>query len=174
MGLKVLGIDPGLADTGVGIVHGTSRHVEGYAFGTVRTTAREADSARLVHIYERVSGIVREQSPDLVVVEESFSLARYPKSGIQLGKVTGAILVACGHCGMPVREVPVRVVKQVLTGNGRAGKAQVEAAVRRELGRTEPIRPSHASDALALALIGLYRGMETLLNESRPAPRETR
>jgi crossover junction endodeoxyribonuclease RuvC len=56
-----------------------------------------------------------------------------------------------------VAEVAVREAKQVLTGNGRASKEQLEAAVRHILGRTDPIRPYHASDAVALALIGLYR-----------------
>jgi len=59
--------------------------------------------------------------------------------------------------GIPVREIPVREAKQVLTGNGNASKKQLERSVRSSLDRKEPITPDHASDALGLALIGLYR-----------------
>lgn len=92
-----------------------------------------------------------------MVVEDVFSLERYPKSGILLGKVTGVILLAGAHAGVPVIEIPVRESKKILSGNGNAGKEQLEKAVRNHLGHGEQIRPFHASDALALALIGLFR-----------------
>jgi crossover junction endodeoxyribonuclease RuvC len=71
--------------------------------------------------------------------------------------VTGVILLACHQLGVPVTEIPVREVKQVLTGNGSATKSQLEKAVRHTLNAKKPIKPSHASDALALAIIGLFR-----------------
>ena len=92
-----------------------------------------------------------------MVVEDVFSLAEYPKSGIQLGNVTGILLLAGHQIGVSISEVPVREAKRVLTGNGSASKQQLEQAIRKKLGLTEPIKPFHASDALGLALIGLYR-----------------
>jgi crossover junction endodeoxyribonuclease RuvC len=92
-----------------------------------------------------------------MVIEEAFSLPANPKSGILLGKVCGVILLSACRCRIPIIEVAVREAKQVLTGNGRATKQQLESAVRHALGRSEPISPYHASDAVALALIGLYR-----------------
>jgi crossover junction endodeoxyribonuclease RuvC len=86
-----------------------------------------------------------------------FSLKEYPKSGILLGKVMGVLLLACAILKISVVEITVREVKQILTGNGRASKAQLETAVRNILKPPSLIKPSHASDALALALIGLFR-----------------
>ncbi len=153
----VMGVDPGAAHTGVAVAVGTARRVDNYSFGTISTSPRQATSRRLLTIFEAVSEIIEKKKPDLMMVEDIFSLKQYPKSGILLGKAAGAILVAGGQMDVPVREVTVREVKKILTGNGNASKSQLELAVRSRLGRTEPIRPSHASDALALALIGLYR-----------------
>ncbi len=101
-----------------------------------------------------------------MVVEDIFSLQKYPKSGITLGKVTGIILLAGNQLDLPVIEVQVREAKQVLTGNGNASKMQLEKAVRHFLNLTTPIRPYHASDALGLALIGLYRYQDTLKTQT--------
>lgn len=68
------------------------------------------------------------------------------------------ILLAASHLDIEVTEIPVREAKKVLTGNGKASKQQLEKAVRHLLGRNEPIRPNHASDALALGVIGIFRG----------------
>jgi crossover junction endodeoxyribonuclease RuvC len=92
-----------------------------------------------------------------MVLEDVFSLEKYPKSGIVLGKVCGVLLLAGTQSGVPLTEVPVRQAKQILTGNGKATKEQLERAVRRTLCAPSPIRPFHASDALGLALIGLFR-----------------
>lgn len=155
--MTVMGVDPGAANTGVAVVRGAGLELETYSFGTITTSPSLSTSARLLTIFDAITGILAEKSPDLMVVEDIFSLGKYPKSGILLGKVAGVILLAGGRYGVPVQEVPVREAKKVLTGNGNASKDQLEKAVRDRLGRTEPITPSHASDALALALIGLYR-----------------
>ncbi len=155
--MKVFGIDPGLAGTGIGIVHGQGLHVDGFAFGSIATAKNEEQSQRLEKIYTKLLGLLRKEMPDLMVVEDVFSLEKYPKSGILLGKVTGVILLAGCHINVPIKEVPVREAKQVLTGNGNASKAQLEKAVRHALKLDRPIRPFHASDALGLALIGLFR-----------------
>nr|MCU0600485.1 crossover junction endodeoxyribonuclease RuvC [Desulfobacterales bacterium] len=86
-----------------------------------------------------------------------FSLEKYPKSGIALGKVTGVILLAGCRGNVPVMEISVREAKRVLTGSGAAGKKQLEESVRRRLKHPERIKPDHASDALALAMVGLFR-----------------
>ena len=92
--LKVIGIDPGLADTGFGIVEGDSHRVAGYAFGTIKTPKAETLANRLDHIFSELSSILKSEKPNLMVIEDVFFLKRYPKSGISLGKVCGAILVA--------------------------------------------------------------------------------
>ncbi|MBW2296950.1 MAG: crossover junction endodeoxyribonuclease RuvC [Deltaproteobacteria bacterium] len=158
--IKIIGIDPGLSDTGIGIVTGEGLRVREYSYGTVSTSKRESLPGRLAKIYSRLYAILNDEKPNQMIVEDVFSLNQYPKSGITLGKVTGVILLAGYQCDVPVSEVSVRSAKQILTGNGNAGKSQLEKAVRQKLKLQEPIRPDHASDALGLALIGLYRYRE--------------
>ncbi|MGD9331596.1 MAG: crossover junction endodeoxyribonuclease RuvC [Desulfobacterales bacterium] len=155
--MKVLGIDPGLAETGIGIVHGRGLRVDGFAFGCIATSAKNEQAQRLETIYNKLLDVLHREAPDLMVVEDIFSLDKYPQSGILLGKVTGVILLAGFHIKVPTQEIPVREAKKVLTGNGNASKRQLEKAVRHALKLEKPIRPFHASDALGLALIGLFR-----------------
>ncbi|MDJ0784982.1 MAG: crossover junction endodeoxyribonuclease RuvC [Desulfosarcinaceae bacterium] len=153
----ILGIDPGLADTGVGLITGEGQQVRHFAYGSIHTDKRRPLGERLERIYRRLRDTIAESAPGLIVVEDVFSLKRYPKSGILLGKVTGVVLLAGQRCGVPTLQIPVREAKQILTGNGNASKAQLEVAVRHTLGCGDPIRPTHAADALGLALIGLFR-----------------
>ena len=155
--VKIVGIDPGLAETGIGIVWGRPRAVAGFAHGIIRTPKTDHQAHRLNQIYDRILKTLKQEAPDLMLVEDIFSLGKYPKSGISLGKVSGVVLLAGAQAGVPSLEVQVREAKQVLTGNGNATKEQVEIAVRQHLNLKEPLRPLHVSDALALALIGLFR-----------------
>ncbi len=157
MAHKLIGIDPGLAATGIGIVSGSSRKIEDFAYGVIQTGQHEPTGQRLEKIYSQISSLLQRETPDLIVIEDVFSLKKYPKSGITLGKVCGIILLAAEQAETQVIEIPVREAKQVLTGNGNADKQQLEKAVRRTLACPEAIRPYHASDALGLAIIGLFR-----------------
>ncbi len=155
--VKIIGIDPGLAETGVGIITGYGLKVSGYAYGNIHTSKKAPMPERLNRIFSRVLSVLESEKPQMMIVEDIFSLKDYPKSGIILGKVVGVILLGGFQTGIPVFEIPVREAKQVLTGNGNASKYQLEKAVRYQVQTELPIRPLHASDALALALIGLYR-----------------
>lgn len=101
-----------------------------------------------------------------MIIEDVFSLNKYPKAGITLGKVTGVILLAGCQVDIPVTEVTVREVKQILTGSGSASKMQLERTVRHFLNLTTPIKPYHASDAIGLALIGLFRYNDCLKTQT--------
>ena len=155
--IKTIGIDPGLANTGIGIVTGNGLKIHNYSFGHIKTSKDQTMPVRLELIYSRILSVLKKEKPQLMVVEDVFSLERYPKSGILLGKVSGIVMLAGAHAGLPVIEVPVREAKKILSGNGNATKAQLEKSVRNHLNHPEPIRPDHASDALALAMIGLFR-----------------
>ncbi len=157
MKIKVVGVDPGLAATGIGIVTGSTHKVGAYAFGAIRTSPQSTQGFRLERIYSRLRALIDDEKPDLMVIEDVFSLDKFPQSGITLGKVCGVILLAAHQAGIDARAIAVREAKQVLTGNGNASKAQLERAVRRAVGCDQAIRPYHASDALGLALIGLFR-----------------
>ena len=159
--ITIIGIDPGLSATGVGIVRGNGRKVTGYSFGSINTSKSNSLPNRLDIIFSKLLRILTDEMPDLMVVEDVFSLAKYPKSGITLGQVTGIVMLAGWQAGVSSVEIPVREAKQVLTGNGNANKMQLEEAVRHRLKHRKPIRPYHASDAIGLALIGFYRYYET-------------
>ncbi len=165
--IKIIGIDPGLAATGIGIVRGTGLKVDGYSYGSINTSKSISLPTRLNQIFSKLLLVLNDEKPDLMVVEDVFSLEKYPKSGIILGKVAGVVLLAGSRVDVPVAEVPVREAKQVLTGNGNATKIQLEKSVRHLLNLTAPIRPYHASDALGLALIGLFRYEGTALSVSK-------
>lgn len=155
--IKVIGIDPGLASTGIGIVSGKGLTILNYSYGSIHTSTRIALPHRLNQIYSQLLHTLSIEKPDMMVVEDVFSLEKFPRSGIVLGKVSGVILLAGALHNIPIQEIPVREAKQVLTGNGNASKSQLERSVRSRLSLTAPIRPDHASDALGLAMIGLLR-----------------
>lgn len=155
--IKVVGIDPGLAGTGIGVIEGNQKSICGYSFGSIETCAKDPLHLRLHTIYSRVLAFLCKQKPDHVVIEDIYSLEKYPGSGIMLGKVSGVLLVAAYEAGLDVEEIPVREVKKIISGNGGADKFQMERAVRHLLKHEAPIRPFHASDALGLALTGYYR-----------------
>jgi crossover junction endodeoxyribonuclease RuvC len=153
----VIGIDPGLSATGIGIVRGAGINVDGFSFGSIQTPKNLPLPSRLNQIYSNLLKVLKDEKPDLMVVEDVFSIEKFPNAGITLGKVTGVVLLAGCRLEIPVVEISVRESKQVLTGNGNATKTQLEKAVRNLLNLTTPIRPHHASDALGLALVGLFR-----------------
>jgi len=155
--VKIIGIDPGLAATGIGIVIGFGAKIDSYSFGSIHTSKNTSFPGRLDKIFSKLLQLLKSENPDLMVIEDVYSLNRYPKSGLLLGQVTGVIQLAGFHAAVPSVEVPVREAKQILTGNGNADKKQLEKAVRHRLNHKLPIKPVHASDAMGLALIGLYR-----------------
>ncbi len=164
--IKIIGIDPGLSATGIGIVSGNGSTLKGYSFGSINTSKNNSLPNRLDHIFSKLLQILKDENPDLMVVEDVFSLEKYPKSGITLGQVSGVVMLAGHRIGVSSVEVPVREAKQVLTGNGNARKQQLEEAVRHRLKHKTPIRPFHASDALGLALIGFYRYQDVSAHSS--------
>jgi len=155
--IKIIGIDPGLSATGVGIVKGMGLKIDDFSFGSIHTSKNTSLPNRLVQIFSNFFIVLKDEKPDLIVVEDVFSVKKFPKAGITLGKVSCVVLLAGFRFDVPVTEVPVREAKQVLTGNGNATKMQLEKAVRSLLNLTAPIRPYHASDAMGLALLGLFR-----------------
>lgn len=161
--IKVIGIDPGLSATGFGIARGMGLKVDSFSFGSINTSKTLSLPNRLDQIFSEILKMLKDETPELIIVEDVFSVAKFPTAGITLSKVTGVVLLAGFQMGVPVIEVPVREAKQVLTGNGNASKVQLEKAVRRLLNLKTPIRPYHASDAMGLALLGLFR-----YNSGRP------
>ncbi len=155
--IKIIGIDPGLAGTGIGMVQGDGQKVSAYSFGSINTDQKDPLCLRLNRIYTQAIDFLRQQSPNVVVLEDIFSIKQYPNSGITLGKVTGVLLLAAYKSGASIYEIPVKEAKKLISGTGSADKYQVEKSVRHFLNHPEEIRPFHSSDALALAIAGFFR-----------------
>lgn len=158
--VTIMGVDPGLAATGIGVISGSGRRIAAYSYGTVTTRSGTEPGRRLSKIHVGVERVLSTETPDAMVVEEAFSLKKYPASAIVLGQVIGVVILAAANAGVPVFRIAVREAKQALTGSGDASKKQLEEAVRHCLGADAPIRPYHASDALGLALVGLNRYLD--------------
>ncbi len=155
--VKAIGVDPGLAMTGFGIVEALSRGGKACDWGTIRTESDHPLAFRLKVIYDGIKQLVKRWNPELLVIEDVFVLQQFPKAAIRLGEVRGVICLAAQELNLPVVEVKPTEVKSALTGSGRADKKQMERAIRQLLKIEGTIGSSHAGDALALALTGLSR-----------------
>jgi crossover junction endodeoxyribonuclease RuvC len=149
--VKVLGIDPGTAACGYGIVHESGGRIRQVDHGWWRTPARERPELRLKTIFEGVQALIAEHEPDGVALEESF-VGADARTALSVGQARGAVLVAAACAGVECSEYAPARVKQAVCGYGRAEKAQVQRMVRAILGMDAIPTPNHAADALAVAI----------------------
>lgn len=153
----VLGIDPGLAETGYAVLQlepsGDQRPgptlVEA---GLIRTAAQTPLPRRLDKIFVSLTEILRQHPAAWVAVEDLYSNYRHPGTALLMAHARGVILLAAGQAGAAVTSFPPTRVKQAITGRGHASKEQVQHMVQTYLGLKEPPRPDHVADALAVAL----------------------
>ena len=149
--MKVLGIDPGTAACGYGIVQEGGNRLRAIDYGWWKTPASARPELRLKTIYEGVVELIEREAPDAVVLEESF-VGADARIALSVGQARGAVLVACAAAQVACAEYAPATVKQAVCGYGRAEKAQVQRMVRTVLGLDEVPRPHHAADALAVAI----------------------
>lgn len=149
--MKVVGIDPGTAACGYGIVHESGGRLRAIGHGWWQTRADERPEARLRTIFEGVAGLVAEHAPDAVVLEESF-VGADARIALSVGQARGAVLVAAALAGVECAEYAPSRVKQTVCGYGRADKGQVQRMVKAILGLDALPTPNHAADALAVAI----------------------
>jgi crossover junction endodeoxyribonuclease RuvC len=147
----VLGIDPGTAACGYGIVHASGGRLTAVDHGWWRTSAREAPARRLRRIHDAVAELIAAHAPEAAALEESF-VGADARTALFVGQARGAVLVACAGAGLDCAEYPPATVKQSVCGYGRADKAQVGRMVTAILGLEEAPASSHAADALAVAI----------------------
>jgi crossover junction endodeoxyribonuclease RuvC len=149
--VKVVGIDPGTAACGYGIVHESGGRLRAIDHGWWKTPAGERPEVRLKAIFDQVTALIEVHRPDAVVLEESF-VGADARTALSVGQARGAVLVACAVAGVECAEYAPARVKQTVCGYGRAEKAQVQRMVKTILGLPSPPSPQHASDALAVAI----------------------
>ena len=149
--MKVLGIDPGTAACGYGIVDSRGGRLRAVTYGSWHTRASEAPERRLKAIHDRVAELIASHEPDAVVLEESY-VGADARIALFVGQARGAVLVACAAAQVACAEYPPATVKQAVCGYGRAEKEQVQRMVKAILALPELPRPNHAADALAVAI----------------------
>ncbi len=155
--MRVMGIDPGGAVTGYGIVDGEPQGpLHCVICGCVRTRSGSAFEQRLKMIYEEIAGMIGRHHPQQIVFEEIF-VSRNVRAALQLGQARGAALMAAVHADLPIFYYAAREVKQALTGYGAAGKEQVQSMVSGLLQLNLAGWPLDTSDALALAICHHHR-----------------
>jgi crossover junction endodeoxyribonuclease RuvC len=154
--MLVLGIDPGTASTGYGLVRGDGSRLLAVDQGVIRTMPGVALERRLADIHARVAELLEAHRPDAVAIEELYFGAN-ARTAFAVGQARGVVLLAAGQRGVPSRSYTPQQVKGAVCGHGRAGKDQVGRMVARLLGLAAPPAPDHAADALAVAICDLNR-----------------
>jgi crossover junction endodeoxyribonuclease RuvC len=153
--MRVLGIDPGTAITGYGVVEETAGELKMVTFGAIRTPAKQPLSTRLQAIYSGVRNLVKEWEPSSAAVEELFFSSNV-RTAMSVGQARGVTLLALADAGLPIAEYTPLTVKQAVTGYGSADKAQIQEMVRLLLELAQPPKPDDAADALAVAICHLH------------------
>ena len=149
--MRVIGIDPGTASCGFGIVHEKDGRLRAIDHGWWQTPAAERLELRLKTIFDGVAGLIEAHRPDAVALEESF-VGVDARTALSVGQARGAVMVAAASAGVECAEYAPARVKQLVCGYGRAEKQQVQKMVTAILSLEAPPTPSHASDALAVAI----------------------
>ena len=149
--MKVIGIDPGTAACGFGIVHESEGRLRAIDHGWWRTPARERPGRRLKTIFDEVVALVEAHRPDAVALEESF-VGVDARTALSVGQARGAVMVAAASAGVECAEYPPASVKHAVCGYGRADKRQVQRMVKTILRLPAEPTPTHAADALAVAI----------------------
>jgi crossover junction endodeoxyribonuclease RuvC len=146
-----LGIDPGTANTGYGVVARAGGRLVALDGGVIQTSPRADLAARLAVIHARVYELIEEHRPQALAVEELYFGAN-ARSAFAVGQARGAVLLAAGQRSLPCASYTPQQIKAAVCGTGRAGKEQVQRMVQTLLSLAELPRPDHAADALAVAI----------------------
>ena len=154
--MKVLGIDPGLGNTGYGIVSAGNNNFELIDFGVIKTNSKDKLANRLQIIFNEISQLISDHKPTIFSIEEIF-YSKNVKSSLLLGHARGVAMAAASVNNILVYEYAARKIKQSLTGNGNAHKDQVQFMVKNLLKMNEAPKSNDASDALGIALCYLLQ-----------------
>jgi crossover junction endodeoxyribonuclease RuvC len=146
-----LGIDPGTANTGYGVVARRGGRLVALDGGVIETSPRAHPGVRLAHIHARVRELIEEHRPKALAVEDVY-FGTNARSAFAVGQARGVVLLAAGQCGLDCASYTPQQVKDAVCGTGRAGKEQVQRMVQALLSLSELPRPDHAADALAVAI----------------------
>jgi crossover junction endodeoxyribonuclease RuvC len=150
--LLILGIDPGTAITGYGLIRAERNRLAPIDYGTLRTAVRHSV------LYSQLSALIKTTAPDVVAVEQLFFNTNVT-TALAVGQARGVILLAVAQAGIQLAEYTPLQVKQTITGNGRASKQQVGFMIKALLNLENVPRPDDVSDALAIAVCHAHLGV---------------
>ncbi|HOW42928.1 MAG TPA: crossover junction endodeoxyribonuclease RuvC [Candidatus Omnitrophota bacterium] len=160
--MRILGIDPALRVTGIGIIDCSRKQCCLVTSGVIRTSEKHSIPRRLLTIYEETLRLMRTYQPDAVVLEKLFVHAQHPATAFVLGQARGSICLACAQANKPLVEYAATQVKKAVIGSGQASKAQIQRMVVSLLGLPAVPRYNDVTDALALAITFHYQSRKTV------------
>ena len=163
--MLVIGIDPGTATTGYGLVRDNADALEMVDFGVIETPAGLLLPERLLLLHDQLNQLLLLHQPDSGAVEKLF-FQRNVRTAMAVGQARGVVLLALAEAGLKVAEYTPLEVKQAVAGYGAAEKTQVQQMVRALLGMESVPRPDDAADALAIAICHLHSARFTSLTEA--------
>jgi len=149
--MRILGLDPGTATTGYGIIDVEDGELKLVDYGVIETAAGEPAEQRLQSIFRQTNSLIATYRPERAAVEQLF-FGRNITTAIAVGQARGVLLLALADAAIPISEYSPPKVKEAVTGYGKAEKAQMQLMVRHLLGLEESPRPDDAADALAVAI----------------------
>ncbi|MDD4565203.1 MAG: crossover junction endodeoxyribonuclease RuvC [Eubacteriales bacterium] len=149
--MRILGIDPGYAILGYGIIDKKGNRFSVCSYGAVTTDSSMPMPDRLKHLYTQIMEIIHEYEPDVVSIEELFFNTN-SKTALLVGQARGVVILACANSGIEISEYTPLQIKQGLVGYGRAEKKQVQVMVKTILNLDEVPKPDDIADALAAAI----------------------
>ncbi|NCB20622.1 MAG: crossover junction endodeoxyribonuclease RuvC [Clostridia bacterium] len=147
----VLGIDPGIADTGYGFIKVHNSNLTCLAYGSIKTDSKDSLELRLLSMYQELMGLIKEYKPNEAAVEQLF-FNKNVRTALIVGQARGVALLALSAANLKVTNFSPPQVKQAVTAYGRASKKQVQRMVKLILSLSELPQPDDAADALAVAI----------------------
>jgi len=160
--MLVLGIDPGTAITGYGLVKGEGDDLTLVAYGAITTSSDWPLPERLQRIYRELMALIEDRQPTAVAVEELF-FSKNVRTALSVGQARGVALLAAANAGLPIHEYTPLQVKQAIAGYGRATKDQVQQMVRMLLALDSVPQPDDAADAIAVAICHIHSAKLTAM-----------
>ncbi len=153
--MRTIGIDPGTASLGWGVLDEHNGQLKSVAYGVLKTPAGDPPAHRLLTLYDQLQSLLLTHQPDNAAVEELF-FSRNVTTALAVGQARGVILLTLAQAGLPIAEYKPLEVKQAVVGYGGADKRQMQEMVRLTLALEKIPRPDDAADALAVAICHTY------------------
>jgi crossover junction endodeoxyribonuclease RuvC len=160
--MLVLGIDPGTAITGYGLVKGEDDDLTLVAYGAITTSSDWPLPERLQRIYRELTAVIEDRQPTAVAVEELF-FSKNVRTALSVGQARGVVLLAAANAGLPIHEYTPLQVKQAIAGYGRATKDQIQQMVKMLLALDSVPQPDDAADAIAVAICHIHSAKLTAM-----------